>query len=65
MTPSMADGRRREASLTPAGRAMLEEAHRWQEDVFARLTEDWSETRRREFHAAMTDLMGRSVTLDA
>ncbi|WP_198940327.1 MarR family winged helix-turn-helix transcriptional regulator [Micromonospora sp. CB01531] len=62
---SATDGRRREASLTPAGRSMLAQAHRWQEDVFDQLTADWSEERRRDFQQAMTDLMARSYALDA
>lgn len=65
MTASAGDGRRREASLTPAGRSMLEQAHRWQEDVFADLTAGWSGERRREFQQAMTDLMQRSLAMDA
>jgi MarR family transcriptional regulator, organic hydroperoxide resistance regulator len=64
MEVSAADGRRREAALTPAGRSMLEHAHRWQEDVFAQLSVDWSQERRREFQQAMTDLMHRSYELD-
>ena len=59
-----ADGRRREASLTAAGRAMLAQAHRWQDEVFARLTAGWSERRRRDFQQGMTDLMDRSYAID-
>lgn len=65
MVASATDGRQREASLTPTGRAMLVDAHRWQEDVFDQLTKGWSEKRRREFYEAMTDLMDRSYALDA
>lgn len=65
MSASAADGRRREASLTPAGRSMLVQAHRWQEDVFDQLTADWSEKRRHDFQQAMTDLMDRSYALGA
>jgi DNA-binding MarR family transcriptional regulator len=65
MAPSSADGRRRDVSLTPAGRSMLEHAHRWQEAVFDQLTAGWSEQRRREFERAMTDLMDRSYALEA
>ncbi|WP_199516250.1 MarR family winged helix-turn-helix transcriptional regulator [Nucisporomicrobium flavum] len=64
MAEAPADGRRREASLTPAGRSMLDQAHRWQEDVFAQLTEGWSDTRRHDFQQAMTDLMDRSYAID-
>ncbi|MEV5555389.1 MarR family winged helix-turn-helix transcriptional regulator [Nonomuraea wenchangensis] len=59
-----ADGRRRRAALTPAGLALLDHAHDWQEQVFDRLTEGWSERRRRDFRQAMTELMERSCTLD-
>ena len=62
---SAADGRRREASLTVAGRSMLNQAHRWQEELFLHLAADWSQNRRREFQRAMTDLMDRSYELDA
>ncbi|HEY3504746.1 MAG TPA: MarR family winged helix-turn-helix transcriptional regulator [Actinocatenispora sp.] len=64
LAASGADARRREASLTPAGRTMLDRAHRWQEEVFGRLTTGWSERRRREFQQAMTDLMDRSHAMD-
>lgn len=62
---SAADGRQREASLTPAGRALLDQAHRWQEDVFSELTRGWSDAKRRNFQQAMTDLMDRSYAMDA
>lgn len=65
MAASPVDGRRREASLTPAGRSMLDQAHRWQEDIFAQLTAGWSDKKRRDFQQAMTDLMDRSYALDA
>ncbi|MEU5727217.1 MarR family winged helix-turn-helix transcriptional regulator [Micromonospora sp. NPDC047738] len=65
MAASSADGRRREASLTPAGRALLEQAHRWQGEVFDQLTAGWNEKRRRDFQQAMTDLMDRSYAMDA
>ncbi|AKH86371.1 transcriptional regulator [Streptomyces sp. CNQ-509] len=65
MTASAADSRRREASLTPAGRSMLGQAHRWQEEVFAELTTGWSDEKRRDFQQAMTDLMERSQAMDA
>ena len=65
MTASAADGRRREASLTPEGRSMLKQAHRWQEDVFAELTTGWSDEKRRDFQRAMTDLMERSYAMNA
>lgn len=60
MEVSRTDGRRREASLADEGRALLEQAHHWQERVFDRLTEGWSAERRREFHRSMRALMERS-----
>lgn len=63
MSTSPADGRRREAVLTAEGRSMLDEAHRWQEEIFHELTTDWSDEKRSDFHQAMTDLMERSPTL--
>lgn len=60
MQPSRSDGRRREASLTSAGRSMLKQARHWQERVFDELAAGWSEQRRREFQRAMEDLMDRS-----
>ncbi|MFI9770170.1 MarR family winged helix-turn-helix transcriptional regulator [Streptomyces sp. NPDC052415] len=65
MEASPADGRRREASLTPAGHSMLAQAHRWQEQVFDQLTAGWSEQRRRDFQQAMTELMDQSYALEA
>lgn len=62
---SPADGRQRGASLTSAGRSMLDQAHRWQEDIFAQLTTGWSDKKRRDFQRAMTDLMDRSYAMDA
>lgn len=59
------DSRRREATLTPAGRSMLEQAHRWQEEIFEQLTAGWSDKRRRDFQQAMIELMDRSYALDA
>lgn len=64
MAVSAVDGRRREARLTAAGRVMLEQAHHWQEEVFARLTAGWSDRRRRDFQRAMTDLLEQSYGLD-
>jgi DNA-binding MarR family transcriptional regulator len=64
MTAPPTDGRRREASLTPAGRSMLDQAHRWQEEIFGQLTAGWSDKKRRDFQQAMTDLMDRSYATD-
>lgn len=65
MAESETDARRREVSLTPEGRSMLRQAHRWQEEIFAQLSAGWSEKRRREFQRAMTDLIDRSHEMDA
>jgi len=65
MASSATDGRRREVSLTEAGRSMLDHAHRWQDDVFAALTRGWSDKKHRDFQQAMTDLVERSYALDA
>ncbi|WP_329014988.1 MarR family winged helix-turn-helix transcriptional regulator [Micromonospora rifamycinica] len=54
------DGRRREVTITAAGRAALEHAHGWQEQVFDDLTAGWSRQRRDDFHRAMVDLIARS-----
>lgn len=62
---STTDGRRREASLTSSGRSMLDQAHRWQEEVFAELTRGWSDKKRRDFQQAMTDLIERSYVINA
>ena len=60
VTTGASDGRRREVSVTPAGRLVLRQAHAWQEEVFDELTAGWSEKRRRDFHTAMADLIARS-----
>lgn len=65
MAASATDGRRREASLTSAGRSMLDQAHRWQEEVFAELTRGWNDKKRCDFQQAMTDLIERSYAMDA
>ncbi|MFG1947502.1 MarR family winged helix-turn-helix transcriptional regulator [Nonomuraea sp. NPDC048826] len=64
MRTSVEDRRRRHATVTPSGHAMLADAHAWQEQVFDRLTGDWSEQRRRDFQQAMTDLVERSYRVD-
>lgn len=64
MRPGATDARVRTATITPAGHILLDQAHAWQEQVFAQLTAGWSDRRRHEFHRAMTDLMSRSRTLD-
>lgn len=64
MQASASDGRRRQATVTAAGHALLDHAHVWQEAVFDRLTEGWSERRRKDFASAMAELIERSQTLD-
>ncbi len=61
--PSPADARRRVVRPTAAGLALLESAHRWQEAVFATLTEDWTPQERTQFHRAMSRLLARSSSL--
>lgn len=65
MAASATDGRRREAALTSTGQVMLDQAHRWQEEVFAALTIGWSDQKRHDFQQAMTDLIERSYAMDA
>lgn len=62
---SEADGRIRQATVTPSGHALLEHAHEWQERVFDELTQGWGEQRRRGFQEAMSELMHRSHAFDA
>lgn len=57
------DGRKRQASVTRQGHAVLRYAHEWQEQVFEELTEGWSQRRREEFAHAMADLVTRSYAL--
>lgn len=60
MTIAPADGRRREASVTPVGHAALRQAHAWQARIFDELTMGWSQQRRDDFQRAMADLIARS-----
>jgi len=64
MTTAQSDGRKREVIVMPSGDALLREAHAQQEQVFDELTAGWSQLRREEFHAAMTDLIRRSCRTD-
>ncbi|MGH8876015.1 MAG: MarR family winged helix-turn-helix transcriptional regulator [Stackebrandtia sp.] len=64
LRPSVTDRRRRQATVAAAGLTLLEHAHDWQERVFDRLTEGWSDRQRRDFQAAMSSLVERSATLD-
>lgn len=65
MTKGPTDGRRREMSVTAVGRAALQQAHVWQEEIFAELTADWSQQRRDDFQQAMADLIARSYVIGA
>jgi MarR family transcriptional regulator, organic hydroperoxide resistance regulator len=64
LEPCRGDGRRHEVSLTEAGEEALGQAHRWQDEVFGRLTEGWSEAELNAFCRAMDDLIVRSDRLD-
>jgi MarR family transcriptional regulator, organic hydroperoxide resistance regulator len=58
------DARRREVGVTNAGVELLEQAHAWQEEVFAQLTTGWSERRRTQFRKDMLCLLERSHPSD-
>lgn len=63
LTTNPSDARRREVAVTPSGRAVLRQAHAWQERVFEELTAGWSQQRRDDFQTAMADLIARSHTV--
>ncbi|BBG03787.1 MULTISPECIES: MarR family winged helix-turn-helix transcriptional regulator [Pseudonocardia] len=63
-TAAPSDARRREASVTPAGRSALRQAHAGQEEIFDELTVGWSRQRRDDLHTAMADLISRSHEID-
>lgn len=65
LVAAASDGRRREVLITSAGRAALEYAHSWQEQVFNEMTVGWSQKRRDEFQRAMADLIASSYAIDA
>jgi len=48
-TPSQTDSRRICLELTQAGEVLVEQAHRYQQSVFARITHQWPEQERQEF----------------
>jgi DNA-binding MarR family transcriptional regulator len=58
--PSAHDARRRTITVTPAGAQLLADAHRWQDEVFAALTADWTDEERAGFEQAMLRLLSRS-----
>jgi len=64
MRTSATDGRRRQATVTSSGHAMLGQAHDWQEQIFDRLTDDWSEQQRLDFQRAMISLIDRTYALN-
>ncbi|WP_433585863.1 MarR family winged helix-turn-helix transcriptional regulator [Microbacterium hydrocarbonoxydans] len=63
MTVSTADARGRHIDVTALGRAALDDAHAWQEEVFRGLTRLWPPARRTAFQEAMSDLIARSYEL--
>jgi DNA-binding MarR family transcriptional regulator len=58
--PSGQDARRRSVTVTAAGARLLADAHRWQDEVFATLTADWTADERLAFERAMRRLLSRS-----
>lgn len=65
MTKGSADGGRRVVSVTAVGRRALQQAHAWQEEIFAELTVGWNQQRRDDFESAMADLIARSYAIGA
>ncbi|GIE94515.1 MarR family winged helix-turn-helix transcriptional regulator [Paractinoplanes rishiriensis] len=61
--PSPADARRRTVTVTGAGSDLLAAAHRWQEEVFATMTDSWTAAERAAFHRATLHLLTRSRSL--
>lgn len=59
ITASPVDARRRRITPTATGRAVLDAAHRWQEQLFAELTDDWTDGERADFHRAMARLVNQ------
>jgi len=50
------DARQRLLVVTDKGATLVEAAHRWQEEIFAELTADWSSAEVRQFHQFMERL---------
>eukprot|EP01035_Chromulina_nebulosa_P045310 gene45310-61388_t len=61
---SSADTRRREVTVTESGRALLEAAHLWQQQIFESLTEDWTAQERKDFCGRLQQLVKRSRELE-
>lgn len=51
------DRRQRRVVVTDAGARLLADAHRWQEEVFGRLTANWSADEVAQFHRLMARLI--------
>lgn len=60
MRPRLPDARKKEVIVSARGRRLLAQARAWQEDVFLKLTHDWSDEERSAFHKAMHRLLDRS-----
>jgi DNA-binding MarR family transcriptional regulator len=58
--PGSGDRRQRRVVVTAEGAWLVEAAHRWQEEVFGRLTADWDPDEVRQFHHLMSRLIGGS-----
>ncbi|WP_432511045.1 MarR family winged helix-turn-helix transcriptional regulator [Kineococcus sp. SYSU DK001] len=56
-TPSPQDARVRHLLLTPRGEQLIDDAHRWQEEVFRELTAGWSRRDVENFHLLMSRLI--------
>lgn len=55
---SAQDGRARICRLTPAGRQLLQDAHRWQDETFAQLTATWEDHEREQFAGYLARVLG-------
>ena len=62
VTPSAHDGRQKAVALTASGVTMLEDAARWQAQIFEQLTEDWTAKERQAFARGLERLIDRSRT---
>lgn len=51
------DGRARECGLTPAGEKLLQQARKWQDEMYFRLTADWSDDERVTFENQILRLL--------